>query len=97
MPVDKYGKKSHGYGKSHKANFSGSGRGKIGKEKTLTGTLDGNPKGFAFFVSDLGGDDLFIPASRLNGAMHGDRVEVRLVPSNRRGSGEAEEIGRAHV
>lgn len=92
MPVDKYGKKSHGYGKSHKANFGGSGRGKIGKEKTLTGTLDGNPKGFAFFVSDLGGDDLFIPASRLNGAMHGDRVEVRLVPSNRRGSGEAEVV-----
>lgn len=58
------------------------------KSKKLTGVLEGNPKGFAFFVCDDGGDDLFIPANALNGAMHGDRVEV-AVTSHERGAGEA--------
>ena len=61
------------------------------KSERLTGVLEGNPKGFAFFVSDDGGDDLFIPASALGGAMHGDRVEV-VVTSHNRGAGEAKVV-----
>ena len=61
------------------------------KQEKLTGTIEGNPKGFAFFVNDEGGDDLFIPANALGGAMHGDRVEV-VVTSHNRGAGEAKVI-----
>lgn len=57
----------------------------------LTGRLSGNAKGFAFFVNEAGGDDLFIPAKALHGAMHGDTVEVVKTGENR-GSGEAEVV-----
>lgn len=43
-----------------------------GKE-VIEGVLRGNPKGFAFVISE-GADDLFIPHKSLNGAMHKDTV-----------------------
>ncbi|MCI9032405.1 MAG: ribonuclease R [Clostridia bacterium] len=59
--------------------------------KKIVGTIEGNPKGFAFLVREDGGDDLFIPASALHGAMHGDRVEA-VMTSHNRGAGEAEVV-----
>lgn len=42
------------------------------------GHLQGNSKGFAFFIpDDIDEEDVFIPAENLNGAMHNDRVMVR--------------------
>lgn len=50
----------------------------------LTGTLQGHRRGFAFLRSEQSRDeDIFIRSSKLNGAMHGDRVVVRL--NGRRG------------
>ncbi len=66
--------------------------GGVKKHKILTGRLEGNPKGFAFFIDEEGGEDLFIPAAALNSALHGDRVEVEPVVSARRGSGEAKVV-----
>ncbi|QIA27994.1 ribonuclease R [Thermaerobacter sp. PB12/4term] len=48
------------------------------------GVLQGHPKGYAFLIQP-DGDDVFIPAENLNGAMHRDRVVVRLVGRARGG------------
>ncbi len=54
----------------------------------LVGTLSVSEKGFGFLVpEDPERDDVFIPSSDLNGAMHKDRVLVRLTK-------KAEENGR---
>ncbi|MCI5212145.1 MAG: RNB domain-containing ribonuclease, partial [Candidatus Electrothrix sp. ATG2] len=65
--------------------------------KTLRATLSLTAKGFGFAV--LEGNvakqqkDIFIPASALNGATHGDTVQVRSVgSSSRRPEGEVVEV-----
>lgn len=43
----------------------------------LTGTVEGNERGFAFIIPDQNehiSHDFFVPPRRLNGAFHGDRV-----------------------
>ncbi len=66
----------------------------------VTGELTCHPDGFGFVTPDEGGDDIFIPPRRLNGAMHGDRVVVRI--EARRRGGEKREgsiirvLSRAH-
>ncbi|MDD6995527.1 MAG: VacB/RNase II family 3'-5' exoribonuclease [Candidatus Borkfalkiaceae bacterium] len=74
----------------------------------LTGVLTGNERGFAFFTPDerqsgtdgqtittVGAKDVFIPAKYLNGAMHKDRVVVRVLSrgKNRIENGEYGEKG----
>ncbi len=60
-----------------------AGRGKSrvkngGDENILTGKIEGHPEGYAFFIPDgKKGEDLFIHRKNLNGALHGDRVEVK--------------------
>jgi len=46
----------------------------------LTGTIRGTRSGFAFFIPDEGGEDLFVAAAGLSGAVHGDRVRVAVAP-----------------
>lgn len=55
-----------------------------GRLKCLTGVLQGNRRGYAFLRPDSGEEDIFINPSALNGAVHGDRVTVRLISSSRR-------------
>lgn len=43
--------------------------------QTVVGVLSGNSRGFAF-LSRNEGEDIFIPAKSLRGAMHGDTVEA---------------------
>ncbi|NLJ41439.1 MAG: ribonuclease R [Clostridiales bacterium] len=46
----------------------------------LIGSLQGNPRGFAFFIPDKEGEgDIFISPEDLNGAMHNDRVMIRVI------------------
>ena len=59
------------------------------KATTMLGRIDGTSKGYAFFVPDDGSGDLFIPASKLYGAIHGDVVEV-IKTSEHKGAGEGE-------
>ena len=47
----------------------------LANKDIVTGTLRGNPNGYAFVISD-NNDDLFIPHKALMGAMHGDTVMV---------------------
>ncbi|MFD1708591.1 ribonuclease R [Siminovitchia sediminis] len=49
------------------------------KMNLVRGSLTGNAKGFAFLIPDEPGmDDIFIPPHEMSGAMHGDRVLVRV-------------------
>ncbi len=41
------------------------------------GRVQGNARGFGFFIPQDGGRDLFLPADGMHGAMHGDQVWVR--------------------
>lgn len=70
-------------------------KGKImdsGKLNLFAGDFIGNAKGFGFVRLDEGADsDIFIPASSCNGAMHKDRVLVRItVPAERGKRAEGE-------
>ncbi len=57
----------------------------------INGTLEGNRRGYAFLRPDSGDDDIFIRSGALKGAVHGDRVAVRLTsPGNRRRKAEGE-------
>ncbi|MDR3262895.1 MAG: ribonuclease R [Clostridiales bacterium] len=44
----------------------------------VKGVLQGNKRGFAFFIPDGGGGDVFVPHSNLKGALHKDRVFVKV-------------------
>ncbi|MBE3595741.1 MAG: ribonuclease R [Hydrogenibacillus sp.] len=62
----------------------------------VRGTIEGHPKGFAFLIPDTPGEpDVYIHASDLKGAWHGDRVLVRLgrrAEAGRRMEGEVVRI-----
>lgn len=64
-----------------------SKKGKFGKAEAfaLTGTFFGHPRGFGFVTAEGQEEDIFIPADRTNGALHGDRVQIVI---------DAEEKGR---
>ncbi|GFN36282.1 ribonuclease R [Tepidimicrobium xylanilyticum] len=54
--------------------------GLVHKMNLIVGRIEGNEKGFAFLIpEDKTREDIFIPAEELNGAIHGDRVIVRIV------------------
>ncbi len=49
-------------------------------ESVIIGTLDANERGFGFVIPhNRQGEDIFVPASELNGAMHGDTVVVNII------------------
>ena len=43
----------------------------------LVGRLQGHPRGYGFVLVE-GGDDVYIPADRMHGAMHNDRVLIKI-------------------
>ncbi len=64
----------------------------------FVGRIDGHPNGFGFLIPEKApdfhkGGDVFISANDLNGAMHNDKVIVRLIPqAESRGKPEGEVI-----
>ncbi|RDV84288.1 ribonuclease R [Ammonifex thiophilus] len=66
----------------------------------VVGRLECHPRGYAFLVPDREGEpDVFIPPGCLGGAMHQDRVAVRLFPSSHGRTREGEVVRvlrRAH-
>ena len=59
-----------------------SKRGKYSKSeiKKMTGTFTAHPKGFGFVSVEGEKEDIFIPESQVNGAMHMDTVEITVSP-----------------
>lgn len=65
------------------------------KMDLVVGRIEGNRKGFGFLIpEDPGRDDVYINRENLNGAMHNDRVFVRVLPndSGKREGGEVIKI-----
>lgn len=60
-----------------------SKRGKytIPQASVTVGTFSGNDKGFGFVAVEGRDGDVFIPAGRTGGAMHGDRVQIEVEPN----------------
>ncbi len=57
----------------------------------VVGKLQGHQKGFAFVLPETERPDVFVPASNLNGAMHSDRVIVKItkeIPGGKKSEGE---------
>ncbi len=53
--------------------------------RRMTGTFTGNYRGFGFVTVDGEDEDIFIPEQYVNGAMHGDTVDIELHPSAKGG------------
>ena len=49
-----------------------------------SGVIRGTRQGFAFLKPDEGGEEIFVGAEQLGGAIHGDRVEATLLRRNPR-------------
>lgn len=66
----------------------------------IYGRVQGNARGYGFFIPQDGGRDLFLPADAMHGAMHGDQVWVRQTERvSHGGNPEAEVVliaARAH-
>lgn len=59
----------------------------------VTGKLSVNARGFGFVTPDDGGEDIFIPADDINGALHGDTVKIKIVEQyGKKREGEVVEI-----
>lgn len=59
----------------------------------FVGRVQRHPKGYAFLIPDKEGtEDIFIGAGNLSGAMHNDRVAVRLLPDGRGKTREGEVV-----
>ena len=62
-----------------------NGRGKYRKpeKRSLTGIFDATAKGFGFVEVQGWQEDIFIPANATGGAMHGDTVQIELLPGKK--------------
>jgi len=56
----------------------------------VTGTVQGHPDGYGFFVPDDGGADLFLGQSEMHKVLHGDRATARRAGVDRRGRPEGQ-------
>ena len=66
-----------------------------GKREESVGKVSMTREGYAFIICDGVEDDVFIPASRMRGALHGDTVKISILSKksgSRRKEGEVIEI-----
>ncbi|KIF82198.1 ribonuclease R [Noviherbaspirillum autotrophicum] len=63
------------YQLTHHANF-------------IEGRVSSHREGYGFLMPDEGGDDVFLPEKEMQKVLHGDRVQIRIVGTDRRGRPE---------
>ncbi len=61
--------------------LSKRGKYSIPEASVLAGIFSGNEKGFGFVAVEGRSQDVFIPADKTLGAMHGDRVQITVMPN----------------
>lgn len=54
----------------------------------IEGRVSGHREGYGFLTPDDGSDDIFLPEKEMQKVLHGDRVQVRIVGTDRRGRPE---------
>ncbi len=54
----------------------------------IEGRVSSHRDRYGFLISDEGGDDVFLPEKEMQKVLHGDRVQVRIVGTDRRGRPE---------
>ena len=59
-----------------KVEVSSKGKYMKSEGKFLTGVFAAHPRGFGFVTVEGENEDIFIPESQVNGAFHGDTVQV---------------------
>lgn len=57
---------------------------KVLKSNLIEGRIEVIRSGSAYLISDQSAEDAYIPQKFLNGAVHGDIVQVAIIPGNRR-------------
>jgi ribonuclease R len=65
----------------------------------IEGRVSSHRDGFGFLIPDDGGDDIFLPEKEMQKVLHGDRVQARIVGTDRRGRPEGtivEVVARAN-
>jgi len=73
-----------------KAEITKRGKYKKAEETMLIGKFISHPKGFGFVEMEDRPEDLYIPETRVNGAFHGDTVQVALISGQHGKRQEAE-------
>lgn len=69
--------------------------GLIEKMNLIVGKIEGNERGFGFLIpDDKTKEDVYIPAEDMNGALHGDKVVVRITSRYLPGKKEEGEVIR---
>ncbi len=54
----------------------------------IEGRVSGHREGYGFLTPDDGSDDVFLPEKEMQKVLHGDRVQIRIVGTDRRGRPE---------
>ena len=54
----------------------------------IEGRVSGHREGYGFLIADDGSDDLFLPEKEMQKVLHGDRVQARIVGTDKRGRPE---------
>ena len=66
----------------------------------IEGRVSGHREGYGFLAPDDGSDDVFLPEKEMQKVLHGDRVQIRIIGTDRRGRPEGtivEVLERANV
>ncbi|MES2833058.1 MAG: ribonuclease R [Pseudomonadota bacterium] len=66
----------------------------------IVGRVSSHRDGYGFLIPDEGGDDIFLPEKEMQKVLNGDRVQARLIGTDRRGRPEGtivEVVSRANT
>lgn len=60
----------------------------LNQSNFILGRVSGHRDGYGFLIPDDGSDDVFLPEKEMQKVLHGDRVQVRMIGTDRRGRPE---------